>query len=220
MEVYDGKLNTDGWYPLRLLDEDDLFSPETGKTYDGITVQYCLAGGESWTTYTITTDDWKEVDNGAYALRAGASEFTATGNYHFRITCTGCAERNFIVKVTNQSLDDMNGSLNTLLERLTALRASYLDRLNLGFTAGQVSDASPTASEFCGDSGLSDEDGVFNGMMLIFDTGPLANRNRKISNYIGASRKFQFLGAPGSVEAPFDGAPANTNLFIITGRMG
>lgn len=85
---------------------------------------------------------------------------------------------------------------------------------------GSVDDGSAAAADFDGDSGLSATDDFYNGMWLHFVTGTLQGQSRKISDYVGSSKNFQFNGSTGAADAPFPSAPANSDRFILIGFAG
>jgi len=100
--------------------------------------------------------------------------------------------------------------------------AGGLDMDALADTAwigGTVTDGDPAAGEFDGDAGLSATDDIYNGMLLVFKDGTLAGQNRRITDYTGATKTFTFSGAAGTSDAPFLSAPANSDTFILIGRM-
>jgi len=89
--AYHPKASADKWYLVYLVDETDGKTPETGKTYEDITVGYCVGGATEWSAYSPGAADWKEAGYGLYWLKIGASEFTLDGvTYAIRVSCTGC----------------------------------------------------------------------------------------------------------------------------------
>ena len=72
----EGKKSTDMWFPVVLLDDTDGKTPETGKAYGDVTCKYYYEAATSLSTYTVTTDDWKEAGEGMYSLRIGAGKLT------------------------------------------------------------------------------------------------------------------------------------------------
>lgn len=77
---------------------------------------------------------------------------------------------------------------------------------------GSVSDATPGASGFDGDSGLSASNDFYNGSVLAFTAGGLKGIARKVTDYTGSSRTFAFTAA-------FPTAPADGDSFLIFGRI-
>jgi len=166
---FEAKKSTDNWFPIRLVDSTDLYSPEPSKAFGDITCKYGFEAATSESTYSVTTNDWKEQGDGNYWLRIGASEFTSEGKYIVKIECSGCHDYNFVVEVRDKTIaelmDDVltvdtvvdaikaitdnlpnSGALNdlaTLAARLTAARAGYLNKLNVSGTLAH-SDAAAT----------------------------------------------------------------------------
>ena len=88
------------------------------------------------------------------------------------------------------------------------------------FISGSVSDASPAAGGFDGDSGLSATDDFYNGATLVFTSGTLKGLARQVTDYTGASKTFAFSGTGENADAPFPSAPSDGDTFIIIGRIG
>lgn len=81
-----------------------------------------------------------------------------------------------------------------------------------GQVNGSVNDASPTTTDFDGDSGLSSTNDFYNEAFLMFVTGTLAGIARQITDYVGSSRNL-------TVDA-FPSAPSNGDEFVIIGNGG
>ena len=81
---------------------------------------------------------------------------------------------------------------------------------------GSVNDGSATATSFVGNSELSSSDDFYGnsggGSVLQFTSGALKGIARVITGYTGATRTFTFTEA-------FPTAPANTDEFVILGRI-
>lgn len=80
------------------------------------------------------------------------------------------------------------------------------------FIGGNVNDAGAAAGDFDGNAGLSATDDFYNGCVLAFTMGTLKGIARKITDYTGASKNLVFATA-------FPAAPANSDTFIILGRI-
>lgn len=139
----EAKKNTDKWFPVVLVDDTDFKTAETGKAYSDVTVKYSYEAATSLTTYTLTTDDWKETGEGKYWIRIGASEFTSEGKYEVSATASGCLTFNFAVEVRDKTLAELIDDVGTLLTRLSDSRAGFLDKLNVTGTIAH-SDAAST----------------------------------------------------------------------------
>jgi len=120
-----GKKGFDKWFPVLLLDDADMKTPETGKVYGDVTVKYEYEAATSQTTYTVTTDDWKEAGNGEYWLRIGQGEFSLAGKYFVSVACSGCLTYRFAVEATTRYIEDAftqiyaNGSdISTVMSRI------------------------------------------------------------------------------------------------------
>lgn len=102
--------DTDIWIPVLLVDKTDGITGETGIAYGSVDVDYGLASATSLTSYTVTTDDWKEMGEGLYALKIGASEFSSVGKYFVRIGDTSPAAGKYlvIVDVTTSTVSDID----------------------------------------------------------------------------------------------------------------
>lgn len=80
------------------------------------------------------------------------------------------------------------------------------------FVAGNVDDAGAAAGDFDGNGGLSSTDDFYNDCALVFTSGTLKGLVRRITDYVGSSRNLSFTTA-------FPSAPANSDTFIILGRI-
>ncbi len=81
------------------------------------------------------------------------------------------------------------------------------------FITGSVSDASPLVTDFTAAAGLSASDDFYNGSTLVFTSGALAGIARRVIDYTGLTRSFDFTGQEWPV------APADNDTFIIIGRI-
>lgn len=129
--------------------------------------------------------------------------------------------------------DSINERVKRLEEDVTPARAGNLDNLDAGVSSratpaqvgteldnrnlndliqitGSVNDASPTATSFVVNGGLSATDDFYNGLILVFTGGALAGIARRISDYVGASKTL-------SLENALPQAPANTDPFSLVG---
>ena len=89
--AYHPKHSTDKPYLINLVASSDYKTAQTGKVFGDITCEYCEGEATSWSAYSVTADNWKEIDDGLYWLTIGASEFTTEGaNYAVRVSCAGC----------------------------------------------------------------------------------------------------------------------------------
>lgn len=104
---YEGKLNTDKWFPVVLLNGTDLVTPETGVADTDITVTYEAEGASSESAYVPGATNWSESGNGKYWLRLGASEFTANGKFQVSISATGILTHRFVVEVRSFTIEDL-----------------------------------------------------------------------------------------------------------------
>jgi hypothetical protein len=101
---------TDIWIPVLLVDKTDGITGETGIAYGSVDVDYGLASATSLTSYSVTTNEWKEMGEGLYALQIGASEFSSVGKYFVRIGDTSPAAGKYlvIVDVTSSTVSDID----------------------------------------------------------------------------------------------------------------
>lgn len=111
--VFTGKKDTDIWIPVLLVDKTDGITGETSIAHGSVDVDYGLASSTSLTSYTVASDCWKEMGEGLYALKIGASEFTSTGRYFVRIGDTTPEAGKYVVavEVTVNDLDDLADDL-------------------------------------------------------------------------------------------------------------
>ena len=109
LPVYTAKVSEDMWFLVPLLDDTDQQTGETGVASGSVDCDYATGGATSFTSYSVTADDWKEVDEGLYWLRIGASEFTAAGNYVVRVgdTTPNAGKFAFVVQVNDVDVNDL-----------------------------------------------------------------------------------------------------------------
>ncbi len=146
--MFEGKKNTDKWFPVVLTDDTDFKTEETGVAFGDVTVKFSAEGATSLSTYTVATAEWKETAEGKYWLLIGASEFTAEGKYEVsvKITAGGAITYNFTVEVRDKTLAELIDDIGTLLTRIP-------DTISLVNINGEVDSAldtpipgSPTAN--------------------------------------------------------------------------
>ena len=101
--------DTDIWIPVLLVDKTDGITGETGIAYGSVDVDYGLASATSLTSYTVTTNDWKEMGEGLYALNIGAGEFSSAGRYIIRVVDSGATALKYacVAEVYTASQDDL-----------------------------------------------------------------------------------------------------------------
>lgn len=95
---------------------------------------------------------------------------------------------------------------------------NYADSLAEFKVESKVVDASAAAGQFKGATALSSTDDFYNGSYLVFLSGTMRGLARKVSDYIGSTRTFRFLGQPGEADEAFPAAPANGDFFDLIGR--
>jgi hypothetical protein len=130
----------------------------------------------------VTTDDWKEIGEGLYAMRIGASEWTAAGTYVVRVGDTTPAGQKFtfVVIVTAATLDDLVRSTtpaNTLTvdaSNKVGISDGAIVAATLGadcITSAKIADDALTADNFADDFLTSAHiaDDAITGAMLATD---------------------------------------------------
>ncbi len=118
MAEYDGKQNSDLWYPIVLVSSADFKTPITGVVFGDVTIKYSRGGDTSLTTYTIATGDWKEAGEGNYWLRMGMSEFTVQAIYEVQVAEDSSLTYRFAVWARNMSLTELTISMTNLIAKL------------------------------------------------------------------------------------------------------
>jgi len=114
--AFEGKKNTDKWFPIRLVDSGDLYTPETGIAFGSVTVKYGYEAATTESTYTVTTNDWKEQGDGNYWLNIGASEFTSEGKYIVKVEATGCHDYSFVVEARDKTVAELINDVASILD--------------------------------------------------------------------------------------------------------
>ena len=82
------------------------------------------------------------------------------------------------------------------------------------YHSGTVDDGSPADTNFDGAAGLSSTDDAYNGQFVVFIEGGLKGIARKVIDYTGATRTFDFTGGG------FPTAPTNGDPFLVIGKSG
>ncbi len=104
---FEGKKNTDRWFPVRMTDSVDLVTAETAITSGTTAITYGFEAATGGTVYADAAADWKEQGLGNYWLRMGAGEFASEGKYLVNVAATGCATYTFCVEVGDKNLADI-----------------------------------------------------------------------------------------------------------------
>jgi len=141
--VFEAKLSTDKWFLVELVDVTDGYSPETGKVFGDVTANYAYEADTSLTSYTVTTDEWREAGGGAYWVKIGESEFITPGKYTVTIDVSGCRVFRFAIEARTYTIEDMFSGTNTVTLKMqqidinnaygTALRARSTGSNGHGF---------------------------------------------------------------------------------------
>ena len=120
--TFSAKKATDTWIPVLLVNKSDGISGVTGVAYGSVDADYQLASATGLTSYTVTTDDWKEIGEGMYALRIGAGEFSSAGRYFVRVVDTSATAGKFFcsVETTDSTVDDMSVNIGNTLPTFTS----------------------------------------------------------------------------------------------------
>jgi len=124
--TFSSKEDTDTWLPILLVDKTDGTSGVTGVAFGSMDVDYQFTSSTGLTSYTVTTDDWKEIGEGMYALRIGASEFTSAGRYFVRaVDTTSLAGKFFCsIEVTASTIDDVSVNIGNSVPTFTAKKST------------------------------------------------------------------------------------------------
>jgi hypothetical protein len=91
--------------------------------------------------------------------------------------------------------------------------ATFLSALYTGAViSGSISDASPTTTDFDGDSSLSSVDDFYNSMILVFTSGDLEGYVVRISDYTGSSKNI-------ALASTLPATPGNGDTFCILAKV-
>ena len=120
----------------------------------------------------------------------------------------------YLIRHQGLALDtDIQAEANILKVNGNADAASNFALLYKGgLTGGSVNDAAATTTSWIGDSGLSAVNDFYNKSLLIFTSGANEGIAEKIDDYVGATRTI-------SMQNAFPSAPANTDTFVILGKV-
>jgi len=145
--VYAGKVSTDAWYPLMIVDKTDHQTGEAGLAFGDMDVDYsAIDGSDTWSAYAVTGAEWFEVGEGMYCVKIGTGEFSAAGRYVVRVadTTPNGHKTTFCVEVTAATLD-------TLVRSTTPANALDINATG-GVGLGSCETGSITAAAFAADS--------------------------------------------------------------------
>lgn len=146
--MLEGKKDTDKWFPVILTDDGDFKTAKTGKFFGDVTCKYSYEAAVALSTHTVTTDEWKEVGEGKYWLRIGASEFTSEGKYEVSVAVAGCLTFNFPVEVRDKTVAENMNDLDIVdtvvdgikdkTDNLPVNTSTELDNIDTALTAVQA----------------------------------------------------------------------------------
>ena len=88
MNVFPGKVSTDEWLPIRMI-ETDFSSKATALTAGHLTVKYWKASANSLSAYA-PTGNWTEMGSANYGLKIGAGEWSSGALWGVQVACSGC----------------------------------------------------------------------------------------------------------------------------------
>lgn len=144
-------------------------------------------------------------------VATGANGFASGMDYNLVITTGTVGGVSVIGEVVGQFSIERD-AVNVVKISDDAAAATVLKDMYLNvITAGAVSDAGPTASDF--DTDLTEvTDNHYRLSVCIFTGGVLKGQHRKISVYTGSSKNI-------AVSSPYTDSPANGDPFLILGRI-
>lgn len=145
--LYEGKVSTDSWYQVLLLDASG--AGQTSKGIGDITVKYHYQESTSQTTYSPAAADWKEAGDGEYWLRIGAAEWYTTGNVQLSIACAGCVTHRMPLTIRTYLIENLfSGNTASLSLQKIEINNAYGTALTSKSTGGNGH-----GFEILGDSG-------------------------------------------------------------------
>ena len=116
------------------------------------------------------------------------------------------------------ALSSGNMKCDVLAINTSTSAASTLAAFESGAIVSDTVATSPTSGgQFSGSNALSSTNDHYNGQKMAFTSGANAGLWRIISDYVGATREFQFNGGTGALDAPFPSTPTATDAFQIGG---
>lgn len=181
------------------------------------------SGRTGWTAYALIRQPTNAIYNrnseafeafvsASYAAGYAVSMAEEDGSGHFVANFPSVAAGVYSVKVFRQ----LGGSPSPS-DRLFGEGPIHWDgfavvpRRPEPMVFGQVSDVSPGASSFKGDSSLSDVDNFYRYRVLAFERGAVLDGvANQITGYTGSTRTFTF-------STPWPATPADEDKFIVTG---
>lgn len=160
---YDGKINTDQWYPVRLASGS---VPLIGVPSGDLSVYYGYEAETNISSYVLGGGNWVETGSGMYWLQIGSSEFTSAGKYQIYIYSGGMDAVYLDIEAKTYTIEDIGNyiynvsgnvvSNNTYLQTISG----YTDTLEdvLGTVSGNVTTINNTVDSISGN--LTVVDGV------------------------------------------------------------
>jgi len=155
---YDGKINTDRWFPVACYDGS--MDPVSGVIYTRLLTRYANEASTSLTTYSPDAADWRDLGSGQYRLQMGASEFTESGLYSILIRDLNGVFKdfNFVVNVGAIYEYDMKHFLNAIYSKLPTGNISDFENSTDEVIVGSISTSAQATISGNVDSALTGYD--------------------------------------------------------------
>lgn len=94
--------------PVLMVDSSDLFTGKTAIAFGSVTVKLMKAGGSAWTTKTMTSGNWTEIDDGLYMISFTAAELDTLGNFNYIAQAAGAVDYHGFFGVSANLVDDID----------------------------------------------------------------------------------------------------------------
>lgn len=205
------------------IDDTDGATAETGLTIANTDIRLSKNGGN---LAAKNSGGGTHDEAGWYAITLDATDTDTVGRLQLHVKVSGAlmvqAEYQVLEEAIYDALIgasaagfDANGrvdvagtpDVNVAQISGSATAADNLEASALGIVTGAVNDASATTTSFVADGFTEATDDHFNGRIIVFTSGALANQATDITDYTGGTQTLTFTA--------LTEAPADNDTFVI-----
>jgi len=113
--------------PVILIDSSDFLTGLTGKVFGDVICKYRKDGATSWTTKTIDTNNWNEIDNGHYTIDFTAGEMDTNGLFEYIVIVSGAIDYSGLFEIRNNTNDDLDSDLTNIETKIDTIDTNVDD---------------------------------------------------------------------------------------------
>lgn len=109
--------------PVLFIDSSDFITGKTGVAFGDVTLKYKKEGDSAWTTFSLTTNDWIEIDDGVYEVVFTAAMLNTVGSFIYLAQTVDAIDYHGWVDIQNNLNDDLRARQDVIEGKIDAIAA-------------------------------------------------------------------------------------------------